>query len=100
MEGQGYKVATVNLASEGKVPADAKVLIEAGPTTEPFPQELQFIKDFLNKGGVGLFLLVDPQAPIARFLFKDWGVKADNDLVLDVSGAGTAFRAPVPAFRS
>jgi ABC-type uncharacterized transport system involved in gliding motility auxiliary subunit len=89
METQGYKVETVNLASTGKVPDDAKVLIEAGPTTEPFPQELQFINDFLEKGGVGFFLLVDPKpAPSFESFLKDWGIKVDNDLVLDVSGVG------------
>ena len=89
MESQGYTVGTINLASEGKVPADAKVLILAGPTTEPFPQEIQFINDFLNKGSVGLFLLVDPHpAPSFESFLKGWGVQVDNDLVLDVSGAG------------
>jgi len=88
LEEQGYKVDTVNLASQGKVPDDAKVLIEAGPTTEPFPQEMQFINDFLNKGGGGFFLMVDPQAPAMESFLKDWGVKPDNDIVLDVSGAG------------
>jgi ABC-type uncharacterized transport system involved in gliding motility auxiliary subunit len=89
MEGQGYKVETVNIASTGKVPDDAKVLIEAGPTTEPFPQELQLINDFLKKGGVGFFLLVDPKpAPSFESFLKDWGIKVDNDLVLDVSGVG------------
>jgi ABC-type uncharacterized transport system involved in gliding motility auxiliary subunit len=89
MESQGYTVATINLASEGKVPADAKVLILAGPTTEPFPQEIQFINDFLNKGSVGVFLLMDPHpAPSFESFLKAWGIQADNDLVLDVSGAG------------
>jgi ABC-type uncharacterized transport system involved in gliding motility auxiliary subunit len=89
MEGQGYKVETTNLVSERKVPDDAKVLIEAGPTTEPLPQEVQFIKDFLNKGGDGFFLLLDPPpAPSFEGFLKDWGIKADNDLVLDVSGVG------------
>jgi ABC-type uncharacterized transport system involved in gliding motility auxiliary subunit len=89
LEAQGYKLDNVNLASEGKVPDDAKVLIDAGPTTEPFPQELQFIKDFLNRGGVGFLLLTDPSpAPSLENLLKDWGIKAENDLVLDVSGAG------------
>jgi ABC-type uncharacterized transport system involved in gliding motility auxiliary subunit len=89
MEAQGYQVENVNLATAGKVPDDAKVLIEAGPKTEPFPQELQFIKDFLNKGGNGFFLLVDPQpAPTLDPILKDWGIKSDNDLVLDVSGVG------------
>jgi ABC-type uncharacterized transport system involved in gliding motility auxiliary subunit len=89
MEAQGYKVETLNLATEGKVPEDAKVLIEAGPTTEPFAQEQQFIADFLNKGGGGLLLMVDPHpAPAFDAFLKNWGVKVDNDLVLDVSGVG------------
>ena len=41
--------STVNLASTGKTPADAKVLVLAGPTTEPFPQEMQFLNDFLER---------------------------------------------------
>jgi ABC-type uncharacterized transport system involved in gliding motility auxiliary subunit len=89
MENQGYTVGTVNLASEGKVPADAKLLIIAGATNEPFPQEIQFINDFLNKGSGGLFMLLDPHpAPAFDSFLKGWGVKVDNDLVLDVSGAG------------
>jgi ABC-type uncharacterized transport system involved in gliding motility auxiliary subunit len=87
LESQGYKVETVNLASQGKVPDDAKVLIEAGPTNEPFPQELQFVNDFLNRGG-GLLVLVDPRAPSLQPFLKNWGVQVDNDLVLDVSGVG------------
>ena len=46
LESQGYTVGTVNLASEGKVPADAKVLIIAGATTEPFPQETPIYQRF------------------------------------------------------
>jgi ABC-type uncharacterized transport system involved in gliding motility auxiliary subunit len=89
LEEQGYKVETVNLASQGKVPLDAKVLVEAGPTTEPFPQEFQFINDFLNTGAGGLLALVDPPpAPSLESFFKAWGIQVDKDLVLDVSGAG------------
>ncbi len=88
LEDQGYKVQTVNLASEGKVPEDAKVLIEAGPTTEPFPQELSMLGDFLNKGG-GLMVLLGPAPdPSLDSFLKGWGVKADDDLILDVSGIG------------
>jgi ABC-type uncharacterized transport system involved in gliding motility auxiliary subunit len=89
LESQGYKIGTLNIASEGKVPADAKVLIIAGPTTEPFPQEMQLNNDFLKRGGVGLYLLIDPKpAPSFEPFLKAWGVQPDNDLVLDVSGAG------------
>jgi len=89
LESQGYTVGTVNLAAEGKIPADAKVLVIAGATNEPFPQELQFISEFLNKGSGGLFLMLDPHpAPSFDSFLKAWGVLVDNDLVLDVSGAG------------
>ena len=89
LESQGYTVGTVNLASEGKVPPDAKVIIEAGPKKEPFAQELQFVGDFLDRGSAGFLVLVDPQpAPSLESFLKPWGVQVDNDLVLDVSGAG------------
>ena len=89
LENQGYEVGTVNLASEGKVPADAKVLILAGPTTEPFPAEMGFIEGFLSKGSGGLLALVDPSpSPSLQSFLKGWGVQVNNDLVLDVSGAG------------
>ncbi len=89
LEDQGYVVDVVNLAEQGKAPDDAKVLILAGPTTEPFPQEMQFINDFLNQKSGGLLLLADPPpSPSFEAFLKDWGVKADKDLVLDVSGVG------------
>jgi ABC-type uncharacterized transport system involved in gliding motility auxiliary subunit len=88
LEEQGYKVESINLASAGKAPADARVLIEAGPAIEPFPQELQFISDFLNGGG-GLLVMVDPApSPSLGSFLKPWGVRVDNNIVLDVSGAG------------
>lgn len=89
LEAQGYAVGTVNLAEEGKVPADAKVLVVAGPKTEPFAQELQFISSYLNAGNVGVLVMVDPTpSPSLQSFFKDWGVQVDNNIVLDVSGAG------------
>jgi ABC-type uncharacterized transport system involved in gliding motility auxiliary subunit len=88
LEEQGYQVAGINLATEGKVPEDAKVLIEAGPETEPFPQELQLIHDYLNKGGNLLVLLNAPSSPSLDSFLKEYGVQVDNDIVLDVSGIG------------
>ena len=73
LEDQGFKVETVNLASEAKVPDDAKVVVVAGPTAEPFPQELQYLTDFLNRGG-GVLVMIDPQAPSLESFLKSWGV--------------------------
>jgi ABC-type uncharacterized transport system involved in gliding motility auxiliary subunit len=94
LEDQGYKVDTINLASQGKVPDDAKVLIEAGPTTAPFPQEMQFVDDFMNNKGGGMLLLLDPPpSPSFDSFLKEWGVQADKDIVLDVSAIGRAMGA-------
>ncbi len=49
------------------------------------------------------FLLVDPPpAPSFDGFLKDWGVRADNDLVLDVSGVGRLMGAgpSIPLVRS
>ena len=40
LEKENYVVKTVNLVQEGKVPDDASVVVMAGPTSEPFPNEL------------------------------------------------------------
>ena len=88
LEEQAYQVAGINLAANGKVPEDAKVLIEAGPETEPFPQELQLINDYLSKGGNLLVLLNAPPSPSLDSLLKEWGIQVDNDIILDVSGIG------------
>ncbi len=88
LEEQGFKVETVNLATAGKYPVDAKVMVLAGPTTEPFQQEEQYLTDFLNNGG-GLLVEIDPPpAPSLDTFLKSWGVTPDKDVVLDVSGAG------------
>jgi len=88
LEDEGFQVETLNLARDAKVPADATAIVMAGPTTEPFPQEMQFIADYLNNGG-GFLLMVDPApSPGLENFAKGWGVKVDNDIVLDVSGAG------------
>lgn len=88
LEREGFKVTTLNLASEAKVPDDARVLVLAGPKSEPFPKEMEYLNDYLNRGG-GLLVLVDPSpsASLGTFL-KQWQVTPDNDLILDVSGAG------------
>ncbi len=88
LENQGFATASVNLAGEGKVPEDGQVLVIAGATIEPFPQESEYLSEFLNKGG-GVLLMVDPPpaASLQGFL-NQWGVVAGENIVLDVSGAG------------
>ena len=91
LESQGYNVGTVNLASEGKVPADAKVLIIAGADNGAFPPGTPIYQRFSQSRdpeACSCWLIRTRPRLSIRFL-KAWGVQADNDLVLDVSGAGT-----------
>jgi ABC-type uncharacterized transport system involved in gliding motility auxiliary subunit len=89
-----FIVEKVVLAQQGSVPADADVLIIAGPKTDFLGPEIDAVKTFLAKGGKVLVLLDpvlkpdQPQPAGLQGLLKDWGIEAGNDLVLDVSGMG------------
>ena len=88
MEAQGYAVETVNIAETGRIPEDASVLVVAGLQNEPFPLEMELIETFMNNGGGVLFMMDPPPAPALPGFFERWGVEIDNNVVLDVSGAG------------
>ncbi len=82
------------LAQQGKVPDDADVLIIAGPKTDFLGPEIDALKTYLARGGKVLVMLDPvlkadlPQPAALQGLLKDWGIDADNDIVLDVSGMG------------
>jgi ABC-type uncharacterized transport system involved in gliding motility auxiliary subunit len=93
LEKDNYVVKTVNLVQENKVPDDASVLVLAGPTSEPFPNELDVIDGFLNKGGSAAILLHPPPAASLNDLMKKWSVDVGNNFVVDASGVGRLFGA-------
>src|SRR5207244_9322058 len=74
LEKEGYVVKTINLVQEGKVPDDTSSLVMAGPTSEPFPNEMEQIDGFLDKGGSVLILLDPPPAPSLSEFMKKWSV--------------------------
>lgn len=80
----GYEIAAVNLVQKQGVPADCTVLVVAGAQKEPFPQELDWIRDYTRKGGA-LLVLTDPMAATLDPLVAEWGIRPRNDLVLDTS---------------
>ncbi len=93
-----YTVEKIALAQmpEG-VPADASVLIIAGPTTDYFKPEVDAIRTYLRKGGKALFML-DPvigegthPTPLVEGLLKEWGISVGHDIVIDASGMGKMF---------
>ena len=93
LEKENYVVKTVNLASEGKVPDDASVLVMAGPASEPFQNELDLIGAYLDKGGSALILLDPPPAASLSEFMKKWSIDVGNNFVVDASGVGRLFGA-------
>ena len=88
----GYKVSALSLVREEKVPADASVVVVAGPATEPFPEELEKVDAYLNAGGSVLLLLDPPPAASLKDFTKKWSVTVGDNRVIDVTGMGQLLR--------
>lgn len=91
---ENYTVEKLVLAQAGSVPADASVVVVAGPQSDFYPPEIQALESYLDKQGKVL-LLIDPPATVAGAqptslldLARKWGFEVGNDLVLDASGMG------------
>ena len=90
LEDKGYLVQPWNLAEKTVVPEDADALVIAGPKRKLFPQEVTALENYVQKGG-NLLILIDPEVDAGlEPLLKTWGVKLDNRIVVDGSGAGQA----------
>jgi ABC-type uncharacterized transport system involved in gliding motility auxiliary subunit len=91
---ENYGVDKLVLAQQGAVPADATMVIIAGPKTDFFAPETEALKKYLEASGK-VMVEIDPpdkadSAPLANLiaLAHDWGVQVGNDVVVDVSGMG------------
>ena len=89
-----FRVETVVLAQTGEVPADATVLVVAGPSTDVLPAEADLLRDYLAGGGKLLLMLdppdteADPSRPNLIALAGEWGIELGTDVVVDASGVG------------
>jgi ABC-type uncharacterized transport system involved in gliding motility auxiliary subunit len=104
---ENYTVAKLVLAQQTDVPADASVLIIAGPKTDLFAPEIDMIKRYMAKGGKVFFMIDPPDKPESGAvpnivgLLKEWGIEIGDNVVVDVSGmgrlVGTGPETPVAA---
>lgn len=85
---------TLVIAQQGAIPADATVLIVAGPTSDFLAPEIDILKAYLARGGK-LYVLLDPPAKpgapeLANLvgLVKEWGIEPGLNIVVDGSGVG------------
>ena len=94
LQRDNFAVEKVVLAQQQDVPADAAVLVVAGPKTDFLPPELDMVTRYLDKGGK-LLLLIDPpdgadEAPLTGLvaLARAWGVDVGTNVVVDISSVG------------
>ena len=99
LKSDNFEVASLALAQEGAIPADATLLVIAGPTSDLLPGEVEQLKGYLGRAGK-LLLMIDapgpdgtPNVPSLIALAKEWGIDVGNDVVLDASGMGRAIGA-------
>ncbi len=88
-----YLVEPLVLAQQQDVPADASVVVVAGPKTDLLQGEADMLRRYLARGGHVLFLLDPPEAgapptPVVEALLKEWAVDTGRNIVVDVSGMG------------
>src|SRR5262249_51713040 len=89
LKNDNFVVESIVLAQQKEIPADADVIIVAGPKTDFFQPEIDMLKAYLGRGGK-LLVMLDPvikqDAPKPEqltALLKEWDISADDDVVLD-----------------
>ncbi|NDG27639.1 MAG: hypothetical protein EB120_10765, partial [Proteobacteria bacterium] len=79
LEGGRYEVEELILIEKGSIPADAELVMIAGPRTEFMPQEYKALETYIRAGGK-LLMMIEPTSPVSLrdFLAKfgaDWKPK-------------------------
>lgn len=114
LRGENFLVETINFTPQAQVPADATLVIVAGPRADFFPAEIAALQRYLDGGGALLFL-VDPFEDLKRYItesglavfkidpssasatgelrnltafLRERGIELGNDVVVDMSGMG------------
>jgi len=89
-----YGVERLLLAQTREVPADATVLVVAGPQTDFLQPEIEAMGKYLARGGKVLAMIDPPGGPgtpgtpLLDAFFRDWGFNIGADIVVDASGIG------------
>ncbi|WP_424102670.1 GldG family protein [Moorena producens] len=85
LEDKNFTVQPLNLAERSEVPADASIVVSAGPMRPLLEKEVKGLRNYLSKGG-SLLLMLDPDTnPKLDSFLKDWGINLDSRLVIDPS---------------
>jgi ABC-type uncharacterized transport system involved in gliding motility auxiliary subunit len=83
IEKQNYLLEELVLMQAAAVPADADLLVIAGPKTDPLEPELDSIREYLKRGGSVLVFLNPFKTPKLTAFLKDYGFETRDDIVVD-----------------
>ncbi|HVM32990.1 MAG TPA: GldG family protein [bacterium] len=99
LQKENYDVKDLNLLAAGKIPEDATVIAIAGPSRAFQPTEVAALRAFVKNGGKVLAML-DPWVNSGLDpLLRDFGVKTENDVVIDpTSFAFPDVRSVIPVY--
>jgi ABC-type uncharacterized transport system involved in gliding motility auxiliary subunit len=95
-----YDVATLNLATEEKIPDDAQVIVIDGAKSPLIPSQAEMIRRWADDGGRLLVMAANrlryEEAPDLSDILGDWGIAVRADIVMDPgSKADTYGMVPV-----
>ena len=83
LEKLAYEVKKFTLALQDNFPDDLALLIIPGPVKDLLPNELETIRNYIQKGG-RVFFMVDPEtAPGLTPFFLEFGFQLADDLIVD-----------------
>jgi ABC-type uncharacterized transport system involved in gliding motility auxiliary subunit len=100
-----YQFDKLVLAQTNEIPADATMIVVAGPSTDLLEQEVPVLQEYLAKRSGKLLVMLDPSenlkqpTPMPRLtgLLKEWGISATESVVVDLSGRTSVATVPVSA---
>jgi ABC-type uncharacterized transport system involved in gliding motility auxiliary subunit len=98
-----YEFDKLVLAQTNQIPADATLIVVAGPHTDLLEQEVPILEEYLAKKTGKVLIMLDPPddfkqpTPMPRLtaLLKEWGINATESVVVDLSGKTQVATVPV-----
>ena len=97
LEKNNYRTQAINLLEKPEIPSECTLVVVAGPRYDYPKPAVEALKNYVEKGGRGLFML-DPPLEMGKTnisanegldkVLASWGVTLNKDLILDLSGQG------------
>jgi ABC-type uncharacterized transport system involved in gliding motility auxiliary subunit len=86
----GFDIADLSLIDKEHVPGDAAVVVIAGPKSPLFPNELNAISEYVDRGGRVLAMLEPGVDSALEPYLKGFGIEVGDNLVIDPNPASKA----------